>query len=172
MVLLLHTPDRQGAVAVRGSTRLQKLLFVIEQKRAAESSRFYAFNYGPFNEEVNDAAHALRLAGLLGGAEVTTASPPPLTEMMATAVEHSGPRDEVDAEEYALNERDHVAAERLRQSSRAYEHVYDYVRSLREEWDTPDLIDRVYETYPKYTERSLIRHKVTERIEKRRSRGL
>jgi len=126
MGLLLHTPDRQGAVAVRDRPRLQKLLFVIEQKLAAESSRFYAFNYGPFNEDVNDAAHALRLAGFLGGAELTATSPPSFAEMMATAVERSGPRDEADAEEYALNERDHVAAERLRQSGRAYEHVCDY----------------------------------------------
>ncbi len=125
MVLLLHMPDRQGAVAVRGSARLQKRLFVIEQKLAAESSRFYAFNYGPFNEDVNDAAHALRLAGFLGDAELTATGPPSFAEMMATAVERSGPRDEVDAEEYALNEWDHVAAERLRQSSRAYEQLYD-----------------------------------------------
>jgi len=171
MVLLLHTPGKDGT-AVRGTTRLQKLLFVIEQKLAAESTSFYAFNYGPFNEEVNDAAHALRLAGFLSGAEPTGAGPPSFAEMMATAVERSGPRDEVDVEEYALNERGHAAAERLRQSSHAYEQLYAYVRSLREEWDTPDLIDRVYETYPKYTERSLIRHKVTKRLDSRRSHDL
>jgi predicted DNA binding CopG/RHH family protein/uncharacterized protein YwgA len=172
MVLLLHTPGKQGTAAVHGITRLQKLLFVIEQRVAAESSRYYAFNYGPFNEEVNDAAEALRLAGFLSGAGSATAGAPSFAEMMATAEKRAGPREEPDAEEYALNERGHDAAERLRQSSQAYEQLYAYVRTLREEWDTPDLIERVYEMYPKYTERSRIREKVNKRIERRRSRGL
>jgi len=172
MVLLLHAPGKQGTEAVRGITRLQKLLFVIEQKLAADRSRFYAFNYGPFNEEVNDAAEALRLAGFLSGGGSASAGPPSFAEMMATAVERAGPRDEPEAEEYALSERGHAAAERLRQSSEAYERLYAYVRRVRQEWDTPDLVDRVYEAFPKYTERSLIREKVNTRIEKRRSRGL
>jgi predicted DNA binding CopG/RHH family protein len=172
MVLLLHAPGQQGDPSVRGITRLQKLLFVIEQKLASDRSSFYAFNYGPFNEEVNDAAEALRIAGFLSGGSSPNAGPPSFAEMMATAVERAGPRDEPEAEEYALSERGHAAAERLRQSSEAYERLYAYVRRVREEWDTPDLIDRVYEVFPKYTERSLIREKVNKRIEKRRSRGL
>ncbi len=170
MVLLLHTPQ-QGTAAVRGITRMQKLLFVIEQKLAADRSRFYAFNYGPFNEEVNDAAEALRLAGFLSGRGAESAGPPSFAEMMATAVDRAGPREEPEVEEYALSDRGHAAAERLRESSEAYEQLYAYVQSMRKEWDTPDLIDRVYEAFPKYTERSLIREKVNKRIEKRWSRG-
>lgn len=162
MVLLLHATNNRGQGTVRGITRLQKLLFVIEQKLAAQS-RFYAFNYGPFNEEVNDAASALRLAGFLRGSQPVTQSPPSFAEMMATVVERSGPRDEPVVEEFALSERGHEAAERLRQSSRAYDQLYAYVRRLREEWDTPDLLERVYETWPKYAERSLIREQVARR---------
>jgi hypothetical protein len=169
MVLLLHTTSKRGEDAIRGVTRLQKLLFVIEQKLAASSSRYYAFNYGPFNEEVNDAADALRLAGFLRGGQPVAAGPPPFAEMMATVVERSGPREEPEVEEYALSDRGHKAAERLRQSNRAYEQLYAYVRALREEWDTPDLVERVYEAYPKFAERSLIRDQVTARS-KRRSR--
>src|SRR6266851_2155658 len=84
MVLLLHASDHRGEDAVRGMTRLQKLLFVIEQKLAADHSRFYAYNYGPFNEEVNDAAQALKLQGLLQGPEAVTASRPTFAEMMAS----------------------------------------------------------------------------------------
>lgn len=172
MVLLLHAPGKQGTEAVHGITRLQKLLFVIEQKLAADRSGFYSFNYGPFSEEVNDAAQALRLAGFLGEGGSAASGPPSFAEMMATAAERAGPREEPDTEEYALNERGHAAAERLRQSSEAYERLYEYVRRLREEWDTPDLVERVYETYPKFTERSLIREKINRRIERRRSREL
>lgn len=167
MVLLLHANDKQGESAVRGMTRLQKLLFVVEQKLAAQS-RFYAFNYGPFNEEVNDAANALRLAGFLRSAEPVAAGPPSFAEMMATVAERSGPRDEQQVVEFSLSEQGHDVAERLRKSSQAYDQLYVYIRSLREEWDTPDLVERVYETWPKYTERSVIREEVARRSKRRR----
>jgi predicted DNA binding CopG/RHH family protein/uncharacterized protein YwgA len=168
MVLLLHATNKRGQQAVRGITQLQKLLFVIEQNLASRSS-FYAFNYGPFNEEVNDAARALRLAGFLQGADAVKAEPPSFAEMLATVVERSGPRTDPGVAEYALTEQGHEAAERLRQSNAAYDRLYAYVHRLREEWDTPDLLERVYETWPKYTERSLIRDKVARRARRRKS---
>jgi predicted DNA binding CopG/RHH family protein len=169
MILLLHSTNKSGADAIRGVTHLQKLLFVLEQNLTPQSSRFYAFNYGPFSEEVNDAAQALRLAGFLKGAEPVTTGLPSFAEMMATALERSGPRDKPEAEEFALSERGHEAAERLRQSNRAYDELYVYIRTLREEWDTPDLVERVYEAFPQYTERSMIREQVAKRRARRRS---
>lgn len=166
IVLLLHTSNKRGQHSVRGITQLQKLLFVIEQNIAAQS-QFYAFNYGPFNEEVNDAARALQLAGFLRGAHAA-AGPPSFAEMMEAVAERSGPRDGPDIEEFALSDEGHQAAERLRQSSRAYDQLYSYVRKLREEWDTPDLLKRVYETWPKYAERSMIRDEVAHRRRKAR----
>jgi len=169
MVLLLHATNKRGQDAVRGITRLQKLLFVVEQN-LVEQSRFYAFNYGPFNEEVNDAARALRLAGFLSSGESVAGGPPSFAEMMETVEERAGPRDEPQAEEFALSERGHEAAERLRRSNQAYDQLYAYVRAVREEWDTPDLLERVYETWPKYTERSLIRDEVAQRRGRRRGK--
>ena len=170
MVLLLHSANKLGSDAVRGVTHLQKLLFVIEQHLTPQHSRFYAFKYGPFSEEVNDAARALRLAGFLKGTEPIGAGPPSFAEMMATALRRSGPGDDPEVEEFVLSERGREMAERLRQSSRAYEQLYERIRALREEWDTPDLIDRVYEAYPTYAERSLIREQVAERKTRPRSR--
>lgn len=169
MVLLLHATSKRGQDAIRGVTRLQKLLFVVEQKLATQQSRYYAYNYGPFNEEVNDAAQALRLAGFLRGGQTPAAGPPSFADMMATAAKRSGQSGETDVEQFALTERGHEAAERLRQSNRAYDRLYAYVSALRQEWDTPDLIDRVYEAFPKYTQKSLIRHQVAKRREKHRS---
>jgi predicted DNA binding CopG/RHH family protein len=168
MVLLLHANNEQGQSAVRGMTRLQKLLFVIEQNLASQS-RFYAFNYGPFNEEVNDAANALRLAGFLHDAPSVSAEPPTFEAMMATVFRRSGPHEEPSPEEFALNEEGHRAAERLRQSSRAYDQLYAYIQRLRSEWDKPNLLRRVYKTWPKYAERSLIRDQVEGRVRRRRS---
>ena len=171
MVLLLHAPGRRGEDAIRGMTRLQKLLFVIEQKLASDNSRFYAYSYGPFSEEVHDAADSLRLAGFLRGPGAVKASPPSFAEMMATAAARSGPQDEQETQEFALSERGHDAAERLRETSRAYGQLFTYISELRQEWDTArldDLVDRVYERWPKFTEKSVIRGKVQARVAKRR----
>lgn len=167
MVLLLHAKNERGQDRVRGITRLQKLLFVIEQQLSTDR-RFYAFNYGPFDEGVNDAADALRLAGFLEGSSAN-AGPPSFTEMLSTVVERSGPRDEPGVREFALNSRGHAAAASLRTASRSYEALFRAIEKLRAEWDTGDLIERVYETWPEYAEKSLIREKVGRRSRGRRS---
>ncbi|HWD08297.1 MAG TPA: hypothetical protein VHA57_04295 [Actinomycetota bacterium] len=169
MVLLLHSADKRGQNAVRGATRLQKLLFVVEQKLLLQKSRFYAYNFGPFSEEVSDAADALRLAGFLRGAEPAAVGPPSFAEMASTVLERSGPREQPEGELFALNDQGHEVAERLRHSGDAYEQLYNYIYSIRAEWDTPELIERVYEEFPKYTEKSLIRDQVDRRRAKRRS---
>ena len=169
MVLLLHAPDRHGDDAIRGMTRLQKLLFVLEQKLATDRSGFYAYNYGPFNEEVNDAAEALKLQGYLEGAEAVAAQRPTFAEMMASAMARSGPREDASAvEDFTLSDRGHDAAERLRRSSRAYEQLFVYIEELRKEWDTPELVERVYETWPKMADRSVIKEQVARRTSRRR----
>jgi predicted DNA binding CopG/RHH family protein len=165
MLLLLHAPNRRGEDAVRGITRLQKLLFVIEQKLSTDMG-FYAYNFGPFNEDVNDAAEALRLAGFLQGGAAVSAKPPTFEEMMAAVVTRAGPSDR-GAEIFALNDDGHDRAERLKRSSRAYEQLYAYVAGLRKEWDTPEIVERVYEEFPKYTEKSLIRDDVLRRRKRR-----
>lgn len=170
MVLLLHASDRHGGDAIHGMTRLQKLLFVIEQKLAADRSRYYAYNYGPFNEEVNDAAAALKLQGYLQGGQPVAARRPTYAEMLASARARSGPREDATgpAEDFELSERGHEIAERLRRSNAAYEQLFAYIDELRKEWDTPDLVDRVYETWPKMADRSLIKEQVARRASRRR----
>ena len=159
MVLLLHAPDSRGQEAIRGMTRLQKLLFIIEQK-VSPGPHFYAYNYGPFDEAVHDAANALRLAGFLRGSPAVTTTAPSFADMIAAAQQRSGPRGDSQSEAFALSDRGHEAADRLRRSSRAYEALFATISDIRREWDTPDLVDRVYETWPQYTERSRFRAEV------------
>jgi len=144
-----------------------------KQTIGAQQSGFYAHSYGPFNEGVNDAAQALRLAGFLKGTEPSPpAGAPSFEEMIATAAERAGPRDQAPAEDFALSQRGHEAAERLRRSSRAYDQLFTRIHELRQDWDTPrleDLVERVYETWPKYTERSVIKDEIAERRARRRS---
>ncbi len=172
MVLLLHAPNKRGATAVRGMTRLQKLLFVIEQKLEAQT-QFYAFNYGPFTEEVNDAARALEIAGFIRSSEPPATGPPSFKQMIATVTERAGPAEEGKVVEFALNDKGHEAAETLRYSSPGYENLFELVASARQEWDNgslDDLIDRVYEAYPKHAEKSVIKEQVARRTEGRWAR--
>ncbi len=166
MVLLLHATNRQGSAVVRGMTRLQRLLFVVEQQLGSQSA-FYAFNYGPFNEEVNDAARALEIAGFIRSAEPVSSGPPSFKEMMAAVSERATPESgKENIVEFALSERGHDAAERLRHSSPRYEQLFAFVEAVKKEWDTPklgDLVARVYATYSKYTEKSVIREEVERR---------
>jgi predicted DNA binding CopG/RHH family protein len=168
LVLVLHAGEASGQKAVRGITRLQKLLFVVEQKLALDS-RFYAYNFGPFNEEVNDAVEALKLAGFLKGSSHAAANAPSYDEMMTLVLQRSGPRQGRPPEEFSLSKRGHEAAEHLRRSSEAYEQLFHYVSAVREEWDTPDLVERVYESWPAYAEQSLIREEVARRRRRRSS---
>lgn len=88
--------------------------------------------------------------------------------MVATAAERSGPGCEAGVEEFSLNTRGHEVAERLRRSSDAYERLFAQVETIREEWDTEELVERVYEQWPKYTERSVIKDEVAARRARRR----
>jgi predicted DNA binding CopG/RHH family protein/uncharacterized protein YwgA len=169
MVLLLHATNQRGDSTVRGMTRLQKLLFVIEQKLAAQTE-FYAFNYGPFNEEVNDAVRALEVAGFIRSSEPVASGPPSFQQMIATVTDRAGRADDK-VVEFALNDRGHQMAERMRQSNPSYDQLFKFVESVRQEWDMSDLnelVDRVYETWPKYAEKSVIRDQVAERRQRRR----
>ncbi|MHB1865453.1 MAG: hypothetical protein ACYCPS_04840 [Candidatus Saccharimonadales bacterium] len=168
MVLLLHAHNKCGEDAVRGITRMQKLLFVLEQTLLPQiPSSFYAHNFGPFSERVYDAAEALRVTGLLSGSERPGKGPPSFAEMMSSAKSPSVAGTESN-EEFALSDVGHDAAERLLHSNPAYERLFNQVSKLRAEWDTPDLIERVYETWPEQTGKSLIRDEVAERRRQRR----
>lgn len=164
ILLLLDAPGSNRSEAVRGVTRLQKLLFVIEQKLGL-ASQFYAYNYGPFDSDVYDAAEALRRAGfIVGGVEIKSA--PPSFEQMVASVEHRAGPAAASIELFALTPKGRDLAERLRRSSGAYEALYSRIADLRKEWDTPrldDLIHRVYTTWPAYAENSLIRDEVMSR---------
>lgn len=170
MLLLLDTPKSRGRdAAVRGATRLQKLMFVIEKSIAPNSDRFYAYNFGPFDEEVFDAAEALRERGMIAGAERRSDSAPTADEMIASVMRHKG--QPAVAEKFQLTREGHEAAKRLRRSRAAYSQLADRIREIRDEWDKSDLVDRVYEAYPEYAERSLIKDEVAGRKRSRRAKS-
>lgn len=169
MVLLLHSSNSHGEDVVRGITRLQKLLFVLEQK-LSPATDFYAYNYGPFDEQVNKTTDALRLAGLLEGGHAVNGQPLSFAAMISVVAGKAGPGvldDQTSRQEYALTSAGHERAERLRKSSAAYARLASYIAAIRADYDRDDLIERVYSEYPQYTEKSLIRDKVARRAKRR-----
>lgn len=169
ILLLLDAPGRKGSEAIRGMTRLQKLLFVVEQELGT-SAHFYAHNYGPFDDAVYDATLALQRAGFVTGDVPIPIGPPTFAYMVTTVQGRSGPsRSPTDV--FALTPKGREAVQRLRRSNRAYEALYARVAAVRQEWDVQDLdelIERIYEAWPEYADRSLIRHQVAERARRRR----
>jgi uncharacterized protein len=169
LILLLDTPGPGGRdPAIRGMTRLQKLLFVIDKQLGTEVGRFYAHNYGPFDEQVNDAADALRTRGLVSGGTAGSAEPPSVEEMMASVLRRTGPKNN---EVYELTAEGRKAAAELRRKDAAYTRLAEQIQKLRQEWDRPDLVERVYEAFPEYADRSLIKEQVARRAASRRNRG-
>jgi predicted DNA-binding protein (MmcQ/YjbR family) len=169
LMILLLDGDGQDRDALHGMTRLQKLLFVIQQELDRESSTFYAYNYGPFDEKVIDSAEALRVNGFLTGGQTGSASssPPSFEQMIATVMQRAAPPQEREAEVFELSEVGRTMAERLRRSSDAYDELHERVQKLRRKWDRPDLVERVYEAFPELTDRSLITAEVDERRARR-----
>jgi predicted DNA binding CopG/RHH family protein len=175
MILLLHGHEnRLGTDAIRGMTRLQKLLFVIQQHIEPQSTTFYPFHYGPFDDQVIDSAHALRDRGFLTGGEPSVgADRPSFADMMATVMHRAGP-PESEPETFELTPAGHEAAERLRRADDAYNTLYVRIQTLRQQWDTPnvqDLVARVYERWPDYAERSRIKDEIAQRRARRRAGG-
>lgn len=167
LMMLLLDSDRSRGSAIRGMTRLQKLLYVIQDHLDRESSTFYAWKYGPFDEKVIDSAEALRVQGFLASAATTSASKPSFDQMMATVADRAGPKPERETEVFELSPAGREAAERLRRSDRAYTQLHARVQDLRQRWDTDDLLERVYQQYPGMTGKSIIKDAVDRKRERR-----
>jgi predicted DNA binding CopG/RHH family protein len=165
ILLLLDSPGSRGAESIHGITQLQKLLFVVEQQLGSPT-HFYAHSYGPFDEAVYDAAAALQMAGFLRGGTHIRPGPPSFAEMVASVEKRAGPRASA-PDVFALTDTGREAAERLRKSSAAYEALFKRIAEVRREWDKPDLVERVYATWPSYTEKSVIREEVESRLRRR-----
>jgi predicted DNA binding CopG/RHH family protein len=168
MMYLLHAANRHGQTAIEGATRLQKLMFVVEQTLATKTS-FYAYNFGPFNEGIYDEAEALRIAGFMRGATSSSGEMPTFEEMQSVVANRVSAAS--DDKIFDLTPEGHALAEELRHRDEHHESVYEVVASVREEWDVPnltDLVDKVYATYPKFTEKSRIRDEVAIRNRSRR----
>lgn len=167
IVLLLGSDpgkaERRGEI--RGITRMEKLVFLLEQETEAgeamtEAAEYRAHHYGPFSQKVYQAIEVLRSAGLVEDSTQASAS----NEDQAEYARVAG----ADAAPAPYSTRDF----RLTADGRNYYHalVAELPKSVVEDadrlrkqfagWPLRRLIRYVYEKYDEFTSNSRIRDDV------------
>lgn len=135
---------------VKQRLRLQKLMFllqkeIIERKglqASTEEYDFTAYNYGPFSDELMDDVEFLKDLGLIDVIK------------------------ENDVELYKITEKgERFLADFLKKApdplKKLFQSIKHEVEKLKKKWNKEPLkklLRYVYEYYPEYTEKSLIRH--------------
>lgn len=165
IVLLLGSPSKTPSLSnqLKGVTRLEKLLFLIEKESdlselIIEDMEFSAHNFGPFSAKIYQMLEVLAAAGLVED-----------SSRYSTTTEDSWETSEVIGEPvdpYAT--RDFVLTERGQKYYRALiselpSGVEDALCEFKERFGglpLRQLIRYVYQKYPRYTEKSLIKDEV------------
>ncbi len=159
VLLLLAAPSPTGSL--RGITRLEKLLYLVEQetdipKLVSDRFEFMPYNYGPYSKAVYDSVDLLEQANLI--TEERTYEGAPLDEFEGA----SASDEELEGVERRFRLTDDgrdvaafLASQHLAVASALAEIKQRYGRmSLRQ------LIRYVYSHYPQSAEASLIRDRV------------
>lgn len=144
-VLLLLAADKGAPVA--GRTRLEKLVFLIQEKilqelRLVVSEDVYHFrplHFGPFSEEVLDDLRTLKMLGLAG-------------------VDGEDKAEQV----FRITDKGHVAAQRILETGRVPRVLMDKIERIKVDFgrlSLDELIREVYREFPQYIEQSHIKDK-------------
>jgi uncharacterized phage-associated protein len=177
LMALLAAPGARGKEGefVQGTTRLQKLLFLMEHEANIKPSKgkdfdFTAWRFGPVSRELYDDLEMLENFGLL---ESESVSEPTTTELDEYGLsfddlmgeEESQSRDNFEEKKYRLTQEglkwvhEHMAPE-------IHKATFDKIRRIKEKYGAlslQDLLHYVYTKFPKYTTASEIKGKVLRR---------
>lgn len=167
VVLLLGSDpgkaERRGEI--RGITRLEKLVFLLEQGEATrsamtESADFKAYNYGPFSQKVYQALEMLRSAGLITDTAEATASNEDQYEVELAVGADAAPAP-YSTRDFRLTElgRQYYAALKEELPSESVREA-EIVRQRFAGWSLRQLIRYVYKRNEDFTQNSLIRDEI------------
>ena len=169
ILLLLIAPSKwpQATNQVNGITRLEKLLFLIEEEcgdqiAIEEPFEFTAYHYGPYSRAVYEAVELLEEANLLAEHRHFTDSNLDRAEELLysdTATELSYER------RFKLTSEGELVAAYL---AEIHPKIYGRITNLKDRYaglTLQNLIYHVYTQYPSYTEKSLIRDQVFQAID-------
>jgi len=173
MLLLLHARGPKGSQdeSIKGITRLVKLLFVASQRLGGgPRDLFYAYSYGPFTDAVFDAKGALAAEGLLAG-ESEAVDLPSFEQMKAAALRKGKSQGSVPL--FQLSAKGRRVAEGLTREDPRLQDIMAVIESVKRIYGVLSddrLLERVYEEYPAFAEKSIIRQEVRERAKARSRR--
>jgi uncharacterized protein YwgA len=155
--------ERRGEL--RGITRLEKLIFLLEKETDApsfmtEDPAFEAYNFGPFSRKVYQAIDTLSAAGLIeDSVELSRSNDDQIEASKALGQEViSAPYSTRDLTLTDLGKEYYDAL-----LSELPKSLIDQAARLRQRfagWSLRDLISYVYRNYNSYTEKSLIRDEI------------
>ncbi len=179
VLLLMAAPDSRGRISpLRGITRLQKLLYLVEKESDLDLSKldredrfdFKAYKYGPFAKEVYEAVDFLENADFLNATKGEHQDVYNREESLPIA-EELDPNPDDDAsvhpdvappkEErtFELTPTGKLLAERLRE--RLKEEDWESIQAIKRKYgdrSLSSLIAYVYRTYPESASETELRH--------------
>lgn len=172
MLLLAADPSGSGQEAIQGTTRLQKLLFLVEQEAGIKPTEgrdfdFTAFKFGPVSKELYDDLEKLENLGFLEAKAVAEASESELEEYDLSFEDLMG--DEEQESKESLEERKFKLTKKglewlnAKIEPKVHEDVIEKIRKVRGKYGSfalSDLLYYVYSKYPKWTSASEIRERV------------
>lgn len=132
---------------IEGRTRLQKMVFVIQQNLIESGEfhedqlyEFFPYDYGPFSKELAEDIDSMIEEGLL--------------EENSIEFDEEGNIKYL----YSVKEDGERAVERERKEHE-YENIFNLAKEVKrrfnENLSLPEVIDEVYEEYPRYAENSV-----------------
>jgi len=177
LMLLLAAPGSRGQEAepIQGTTRLQKLMFLLEHEAGLQTTKgpdldFTAYKFGPVSKELYDDLEKLENLGFLQSDPVSAPSEAELDEygfafddLMGEEKQES--RESLEEKKYRLTPKG-VEWLRARTDPSQDADVLDRIRRLKGKYgglSLQDLLHYVYTKYPEMTTASEIKNRVLRR---------
>jgi uncharacterized phage-associated protein len=174
LMMLLAAPGARGKEGepVQGTTRLQKLLFLMEHEANLKATKgkdfdFEAWRFGPVSKELYDDLEKLENLGLLQSEPVSQPSEAELDEYGLSFDDLMG-EDEAQSRDSFEEKKYRLTAEGLQwvREHELHTETFSKIRKIKEKYGAlslQDLLHYVYTKFPRYTTASEIKGKVLRR---------
>jgi len=172
LMMLLAAPGTRGkeGEAIQGTTRLQKLLFLIEREghikpTTGSDFEFTAWKFGPVSKELYDDLEKLENLGLLESEPVSEASPTELDEYGLSFDDLMGEEESQTRDSFFEEKKYRLTSTGLQwiRKREIRTDTFDKIRKIKEKYGAlslQDLLHYVYTKYPDMTTASEIKGKV------------
>ena len=168
LILGAPSPSPQLAGRLQGVTRLEKMIFLLEREtnlrdRLTEDAGFTAYNFGPFSAKVYQEVDTLAAAGLITDSATASKSTADSWERFAAIQDDQDapPEDPYATRDFALTDRGYRYYSAL--VSQLPSATVDELAGFKARFarlPLRQLVRYVYQRYPDYTEKSLIRDEI------------